>query len=42
MQCLVLDATKPFGKGDQWVADQLDMPRAVVIVNKVDIASKTR
>ncbi len=38
--CLVLDATKPFGKGDRWVADQLDITSAVVIVNKVDIASK--
>jgi len=38
--CLVLDATKAFGKGDRWVADQLDIKRAVVIVNKVDIASK--
>jgi GTPase len=40
VQCLVLDATKPFGKGDRWVAGKLDMPRAIVIVNKVDIASK--
>jgi GTPase len=38
--CLVLDATQPFGKGDRWVADRLDVPRAVVIVNKVDAASK--
>jgi GTP-binding protein Era len=38
--CLVLDATKPFGKGDRWVADRLDLPAAIVIVNKVDIASK--
>ena len=40
VQCLVLDATMPFGKGDRWVAGRLDMPRAVVIVNKVDRASK--
>jgi len=40
--CLVLDATKAYGKGDMWVAAQLDMPRAVVIVNKVDIASKNQ
>ena len=38
--CLVLDATKAFGKGDRWVADQLDITSAVVVVNKVDIASK--
>ena len=40
VQCLVLDATMPFGKGDRWVADHLQLPRAVVIVNKTDIASK--
>src|SRR5262245_23260620 len=38
--CLVLDATQTFGKGDRWVADRLDLPRTVVIVNKVDKASK--
>ncbi len=40
VQCLVLDATKPFGKGDRWVADRLHLPRAVVIVNKIDSASE--
>jgi GTP-binding protein Era len=40
VQCLVLDATKAFGKGDRWVADHLHLPDAIVIVNKVDIASK--
>ena len=34
--CLVLDATAPFGNGDRWVADHLDLPRIVVIVNKID------
>lgn len=38
--CLVIDATKPFGKGDQWVASHIDMSTAVVILNKVDAASK--
>jgi GTPase len=37
--CLVLDATAPFGAGDRWVAGHLDLPRTVVIVNKVDRAS---
>jgi GTP-binding protein Era len=37
---LVLDATKPFGSGDRWVAEHLDLPRAVVIVNKIDRASR--
>jgi GTPase len=36
---LVLDATAPFGAGDRWVAEHLDRPRAVVIVNKIDRAS---
>jgi GTP-binding protein Era len=38
--CLVIDATKPFGKGDQWVASHLDMSKAVVVLNKCDAASK--
>lgn len=40
VQCLVLDATKSFGKGDRWVAERLYLPRAIVIVNKVDIAKR--
>lgn len=35
---LVLDATKAFGKGDRWVAGNLDMANSIVIVNKTDIA----
>ncbi|MFZ4720245.1 MAG: GTPase Era [Ilumatobacteraceae bacterium] len=34
--CLVIDATKPFGKGDQWVASHLDLPKSVLILNKID------
>lgn len=40
--CLVLDATAPFGAGDQWVAQHLDMRRALVIVNKTDRAGPAR
>src|SRR5687767_9366761 len=37
--CLVLDATQPFGRGDEFVAKPL--PRsALVVVNKADIASR--
>ena len=36
--CLVLDATKDFGKGDRWVADRIDIASSVVIVNKTDVA----
>jgi GTPase len=38
--CLVLDATMPFGKGDRWVAEKLNMSGSVVIVNKTDVASR--
>ena len=37
--CLVLDATAPFGSGDRWVAGHLDLPRTVVVVNKIDRAT---
>ena len=37
--CFVLDATQPFGRGDQWVANLVPND-AVCIVNKVDKASK--
>ena len=36
--CLVLDATMPFGKGDRWVSDRIDVSKAIVIVNKTDVA----
>ncbi|CAN5418967.1 GTPase Era [soil metagenome] len=36
--CLVIDATKPFGSGDKWVARHLDMPNSIVVVNKIDAA----
>ena len=38
--CLVVDGTKGFGKGDQWVADRFDIHRAVVLLNKVDRMSR--
>jgi GTP-binding protein Era len=40
--CLVLDATAPFGSGDRWVAGHLDLPRSIVVVNKVDRVSRER
>jgi GTP-binding protein Era len=39
--CLVIDATMPFGRGDQYVADRCP-PNSVVVVNKVDAASRPR
>ena len=38
--CLVIDATKPFGSGDQWVASRLDLSKTIVVVNKIDRAAK--
>jgi GTP-binding protein Era len=40
--CLVIDATKPFGSGDKWVASHLDMAKAIVIVNKIDAAKSNQ
>jgi len=40
--CLVIDATAPFGSGDRWVADHLDLQYAVVVVNKTDTAKRDR
>jgi GTPase len=34
--CLVIDAAQPFGSGDRWVADKVDMAAAIVVVNKID------
>jgi GTP-binding protein Era len=36
--CLILDATALFGAGDRWVAEHIEVPRAVVVVNKTDVA----
>ncbi|MEY4165258.1 MAG: GTP-binding protein Era [Actinomycetota bacterium] len=40
--CLVIDASKPFGRGDQYVADRLRMENTFVVVNKVDSVSRQR
>lgn len=38
--CLLIDATKKFGRGDQWVADRIDIANAFVVVNKIDRAPR--
>lgn len=38
--CLLVDATAPFGTGDQWVASRLDLSKTIVVVNKCDAASR--
>ncbi|MEY3806901.1 MAG: GTP-binding protein Era [Actinomycetota bacterium] len=37
--CFLIDACKPFGRGDQWVIDRLDIEKAFVVVNKIDKAT---
>ena len=37
--CLVVDATAPFGKGDQFVADKLPL-NSFVVINKIDLAKR--
>ncbi|HEY7628478.1 MAG TPA: GTPase Era [Ilumatobacteraceae bacterium] len=38
--CLVIDATQPFGTGDQWVAGHVDLPASIVVINKVDAVNR--
>ena len=37
---LVIDGTKGFGKGDEWVASRFDVTKAVIVVNKADLMSR--
>lgn len=39
---LVVDATMSFGRGDQFVADRIDIRRSFVIVNKIDRAPRDK
>jgi len=36
---LVVDATMPFGRGDRFVADRMDIKKSAVVLNKIDVAS---
>lgn len=36
VQCIVIDASKKVGSGDEWVAKHLTMSEVVVVVNKID------
>ena len=38
--CLVVDATAPIGRGDEWVASRVPAD-AIVVVNKTDLAAPT-
>jgi len=39
---LVIDATMPFGRGDQFVAERVDMKNGFVVVNKIDRAPRAK
>ena len=40
--CLVIDATQPFGSGDKWVSEQLNISKAIVVLNKTDSAGSAK
>lgn len=40
--CLVLDATQTVGTGDKWVSEQLDVSKAIVVLNKTDAVSPAK
>lgn len=42
LTALVIDATQPFGKGDRFVAERLDMSKSVVVVNKIELAGRAK
>ena len=40
--CLVLDATQTVGSGDRWVSQQLDIGKAIIVLNKIDAVSPAK
>lgn len=40
--CLVIDATMPFGRGDQFVAERMNLATGAIIVNKIDRAPRLK
>lgn len=40
--CLVLDATQTVGTGDRWVSQQLDVSKAIIVLNKTDAVSSAK
>ncbi|CAB4534392.1 unannotated protein [freshwater metagenome] len=40
--CLVLDATQTVGTGDKWVSEQLDVSKAIIVLNKTDAVSSAK
>ncbi|GIU83726.1 MAG: GTPase Era [Acidimicrobiales bacterium] len=42
LELFVIDATKPIGRGDEFIAGLLQKDRTIVAVNKVDVATKAQ
>jgi GTP-binding protein Era len=40
--CLVIDATMPFGRGDQYVAERMNLATGAIVVNKIDRAPRAK
>ncbi len=40
--CLVIDATMPFGRGDQFVAERMNLATGAIVVNKIDRAPRAK
>ena len=40
--CVVLDATQTVGTGDRWVSQQLDVSKAIIVLNKTDAVSSAK
>jgi GTP-binding protein Era len=40
--CLVLDATQTVGTGDKWVSQQLDVSKAIIVLNKTEAVSSAK
>lgn len=40
--CMILDATQTVGTGDKWVSEQLDVAKAIVVLNKTDAVSPAK
>jgi GTP-binding protein Era len=42
LTALVIDASMTFGRGDQFVAERIDIKRSIVVVNKIDATGKAK
>lgn len=40
VNCLLIDAKAPFGKGDTYVAEKMEPEKSIIILNKIDLAKR--